>query len=1436
MSVSKIDTSGITIKKYIKWDSDADLDSVVLYEGMSLRSQLEKYVQTNLSSEDLTYMVTSKGTDEVSVAVTSAKSTNSILHTFQMYSISSISISSTVYVYIPYTTGSDDLAGCNFIYSNGEKKSASECESGTYDVRYERDGEQVATGTSLSLYEFVHNGCQHTKTVTNFVDDWGTTHDFGKQVIWLKSIKPKASGYMTNVYWGSETKGSVDFSGTVITFTTDAQGVTTLNQRQVSAGAGQEYTLSELLGDYTIKTTSTIVENKTARYTVTFSSRLNGVTTILASWSLLATCLFPTSLATSVYSKLSSVYYSNHPNTFHKPKLTFIAKMNDGSTKSYDPTADEIEYKTSENEFLYEGKAYEPENTVNVVLLYKKLDGESVTLSTSYDNTITEDVATSIEAKCEGYKGNASEYYLSNGSVTVTFESGYVDTSKDGVTVKITNSGGDSKTYVIEDSDKVIYSYGDVSTEVLGSVFEIPSAKSVTVNTDDIDTILFNNIDYPDIRNAFVTIEFSDATYIQKVATYAVKEKGVPDSTGTFSAYNSALGDSFTYDGKSLISVTMDDSYGDKDLTIDIIAMDDFGGVNKASLKLTVISVKQITEVKLAGNPYTNYSVGDRFITSEPEGYETNLYVYYISESGVDSKKRMTLKQASSFLNITPYKGMKLTKPQLKMDVEISLTNGGGSKITYSIVVRDNLFYSATNIMSLRAVKSDKDITIKYGDGELDEITAKAGTYFLFREYETTIKYGKRVLMDGKTITDKITKNGYEYSFEGSGLHVYGYLSIAKNDDGTIDTRVACHVILFNDYERPTSTSANVVVTYPVYVPNNADYINKCTFGKLFGINNYKNRLFVSGNPDYANFDWHSGGVTEATQSSDAIDSDGDYTYFSDGSATPYGSTNNSIIGYEIISTSKMVVMKTESALEPTAYYVSSTTMDVSSAEGTISDTGLVQEAFKQEIGNPRGYGICNHNSMLSFNGDTVMLTSERMVEGLIVDGGVGDMQRITKNRSKFIDADISSIDLEKSFLWSDNVYLYLVTPDNMYIANYKKYVVVSQYNSNVSHYEWWKTDVSGVTCICKHKGVLYAGKSDGSLMKMDNGTYYDVEKTNVNTVNWATVDPIGNIVTISKSLLAVTEGQENCTFSVYQNDDDPLDDIYYQIGDISDTEKGGLEFLCDEDGYLSIYCKDSEGNIDYAEVSRIEGRIAETTPIYLNHVRDKTWISDSDLNEKYLGVPLKIEFIADPDSDKYGKYRLMMDDGTQISADVLKEASLTRPLRGEYEMSDIDIKEGTFSLSDGIGDIDIVLYGQQIESKFYGAIKTKTPVKSYYITAPMVMGSLDRNKTIWSWTITNDTKLESQLDVCVATNTSDVTGLESMVTYEKTDSRSNFGSFDFSDVSFDKDNIPHKLTYYRPLVVPFVCFAFRSLEPKNSVLSALQVSYNISSASFGDR
>lgn len=84
-----------------------------------------------------------------------------------------------------------------------------------------------------------------------------------------------------------------------------------------------------------------------------------------------------------------------------------------------------------------------------------------------------------------------------------------------------------------------------------------------------------------------------------------------------------------------------------------------------------------------------------------------------------------------------------------------------------------------------------------------------------------------------------------------------------------------------------------------------ASRINKCTIGTLFGVGGANDRLFLSGNPDYINYDWYSGAYMMQEDEQDQRNARTSYTsptYFPDTGYSTLGSSASAIVGYSRVS------------------------------------------------------------------------------------------------------------------------------------------------------------------------------------------------------------------------------------------------------------------------------------------------------------------------------------------------------------------------------------------------------------------------------------------------------------------------------------------------------------------------------------------------------
>ena len=112
--------------------------------------------------------------------------------------------------------------------------------------------------------------------------------------------------------------------------------------------------------------------------------------------------------------------------------------------------------------------------------------------------------------------------------------------------------------------------------------------------------------------------------------------------------------------------------------------------------------------------------------------------------------------------------------------------------------------------------------------------------------------------------------------------------NLVEDSDFSVDRQTG--TVSFNDPPPvPVVTGEdNVKITAYRTVNGYASRINKCKIGVLYGVNGGNDRLFLTGNPDYINYDWYSESYMP--------------TYFPDTNYSKLGSDASAIIGYSKIN------------------------------------------------------------------------------------------------------------------------------------------------------------------------------------------------------------------------------------------------------------------------------------------------------------------------------------------------------------------------------------------------------------------------------------------------------------------------------------------------------------------------------------------------------
>ena len=162
--------------------------------------------------------------------------------------------------------------------------------------------------------------------------------------------------------------------------------------------------------------------------------------------------------------------------------------------------------------------------------------------------------------------------------------------------------------------------------------------------------------------------------------------------------------------------------------------------------------------------------------------------------------------------------------------------------------------------------------------------------------------------------------------------------------------------------------------------------------------------------------------------------------------------------------------------------------------------------------------------------------------------------------------------------------------------------------------------------------------------------------------------------------------------------------------------------------------------------------------------------------------------------------------------------------------MTNIDKENGSFQLLDNGKVINIVQYNQQSLIKaFKGEIIEYRNVEAFYITKPYDMGTLEYYKTVWSFTLTNDTSIPSEVELCYANNKIPYENMKTLAKISKDALGFDINTFNFEKVDFDKNIVPRTYTHKRVLPrVKFLCFGLRNTSDTNAILSSMTITYTI--------
>lgn len=258
--------------------------------------------------------------------------------------------------------------------------------------------------------------------------------------------------------------------------------------------------------------------------------------------------------------------------------------------------------------------------------------------------------------------------------------------------------------------------------------------------------------------------------------------------------------------------------------------------------------------------------------------------------------------------------------------------------------------------------------------------------------------------------------------------------------------------------ESPVLGRDNVSIKYKKSLSDNNSKINKCSIATLYGYDGNNDRIFVSGNPEYPNYDFHC--------------ESNDPTYWPDENFTKIGT--EPIVSYSRLTDGSLGVHKKQSDTDCTIYYRSSNLLDnleVFPLKDGVKNIGCISR-----------YANCN---LLN---DPLFLSEQ----GVFAILGNSSGEKFAQQRSYYVNGKLTKEEnLENAVAISMNGKYYLAINNHVYIADsrylsYPKHSKTEQYQ-----YEWWFWDNLPVRLFFSWNNELYFGTSDGKICKF-NDSYLD--------------------------------------------------------------------------------------------------------------------------------------------------------------------------------------------------------------------------------------------------------------------------------------------------------------------------------------------------------
>lgn len=655
---------------------------------------------------------------------------------------------------------------------------------------------------------------------------------------------------------------------------------------------------------------------------------------------------------------------------------------------------------------------------------------------------------------------------------------------------------------------------------------------------------------------------------------------------------------------------------------------------------------------------------------------------------------------------------------------------------------------------------------------------------------------------------------------------------------------------------KETLSNVSYINLHIKFDSDNYKIVENMKFGISFGSSGYRDRLFLSGNPEYPNLDIHTNDT--GLQSENWLD----YTYFGDMSYRTFGTDAQKITGYGILNNGYMAVFKeTSHSLEPNLY--------IRKSEIIADSNGNYVENFPVSLSGIT-IGSDEVGQVINYGND-LLINSPKGIYKVSASNSTATQTYDAQEMSYFI-RDNLGFDISDSCSIIFEGKLYIARKDykgdlRVYVADQNKY----SYMNDVRIYEWWVLDNINATKFYVFDNELYFTDPNRGLCKFNN-EYYDEYSIKIEDVkvNDSIISKEVSIDTFSDYMVLSPE----C--SIIQNIM-KKEDIYESYINFKKTTT--ISFNAEVLAYVkSEYCEfvkktssdyelkfvgveDSKSQelLKYAAENKLTIVQLEKAPqVNYNYGFEPTgeyrYVSEmiNGILKDVLVIPITLKYMANVDVLYYEKgLAIYIPENTKFEIEDIYEQY------NKYPLSQCFVNNNTWYREDkneqfqkniySIGNINHIIFNK-LRLKFCETtiffisryeisvsnvkFDVKEPIVSYWKSKHNSLGRLDYLKTIYSITLIPDTKFGCSTNVSYKTAKSEVS-----FDLLSAGQDFNFELINFEDFTFGGEGIAKTYTSKKKIKnFSFIQLKFSSNDPKNSSIVSLGFRYKYTRLNKGER